>query len=138
MKRYFDSIIIFSDNDEAGKQMEHDILSACIGKELHTVELPADKKDAGEMTLEDIINTLTNNFDILIYFFSLFDALETGNNIYLFFEFCKDGDLGGYRTSKGGQQGYLTESEAITFFCHICNGFKSLSELKIIHRDIKP
>lgn len=60
MKRYFDSITIFSDNDEAGKQMEHDILSACIGKELHTVELPADKKDAGEMTQEEIINTLTN------------------------------------------------------------------------------
>ena len=49
-----------SDNDEAGKQMEHDILSACIGKELHTVELPADKKDAGEMTQEEIINTLKN------------------------------------------------------------------------------
>jgi len=60
MRRYFDSIIIFSDNDEAGEHMKHDILSACSGKELYTVELPADKKDAGDMTHEEIINTLTN------------------------------------------------------------------------------
>lgn len=60
MRRYFDSIIIFSDNDAAGEQMKHDILNACRGKELYTVELPADKKDAGEMTQEEIINTLKN------------------------------------------------------------------------------
>jgi DNA primase len=60
MKRYFDSIIVFSDNDEAGEQMKRDILFACSGKDLYTVELPADKKDAGEMTQEEIINTLTN------------------------------------------------------------------------------
>jgi DNA primase len=60
MRRYFDSITIFSDNDAAGEQMKHDILNACSGKELYTVELPADKKDAGEMTQEEIINTLTN------------------------------------------------------------------------------
>jgi DNA primase len=60
MRKYFDSITIFSDNDEAGNQMRDDILGACSGKELYTVELPADKKDAGEMTQEEIINTLTN------------------------------------------------------------------------------
>ena len=60
MKRYFDSIIIFSDNDEAGEHMKHAILEACSGKELSTVELPADKKDAGEMTQEQIIKAITN------------------------------------------------------------------------------
>jgi 5S rRNA maturation endonuclease (ribonuclease M5) len=60
MKRYFDSIIIFSDNDEAGEHMKHAILEACSGKELYTVELPADKKDAGEMTQEQIIKAITN------------------------------------------------------------------------------
>lgn len=60
MKKYFDSIVIFSDGDEAGDQMKRDILEACSGKELHTVELPESKKDAGEMTQEEIINTLTN------------------------------------------------------------------------------
>lgn len=58
MKKYFDSIVIFSDNDEAGEQMRRDILEACSGKELYTVELPESKKDAGEMTQEEIINTL--------------------------------------------------------------------------------
>ena len=60
MKRYFDSITVFSDKDDAGEHMKRDILFACSGKELYTVELPADKKDAGEMTQEEIINTLTN------------------------------------------------------------------------------
>lgn len=60
MKRYFDSIIVFSDNDDAGNQMKRDILFACSGKELYTVELPSDKKDAGDMTQEEIINTLSN------------------------------------------------------------------------------
>lgn len=68
----------------------------------------------------------------------LYDAFETVNNIYLFFEYCKDGDLQVYRASRGGQSSFLSEAEAITFFQHICNGFKSLNELKIIHRDIKP
>jgi len=60
LKKYFDSIIVFSDNDEAGEYMKRDILFACSGKDLYTVQLPADKKDAGEMTQEEIINTLTN------------------------------------------------------------------------------
>lgn len=60
LRRYFDSITIFSDNDEAGEQMRCDILDACRGKELYTVKLPADRKDAGDMTEEEIKNTLTN------------------------------------------------------------------------------
>lgn len=60
LKKYFDTIIIFSDNDEAGRQMRDDILDACRGKDLYTVELPADKKDAGEMTQEQIIQTIKN------------------------------------------------------------------------------
>lgn len=66
----------------------------------------------------------------------LFDAFETVNNIYLLFEFCKDGDLSSYRSKRGNA--FLAETEAITFFQHICNGFKTLNSLKIIHRDIKP
>ena len=60
LKKYFDQIIIFSDNDEAGKQMMDDILGACVGKELYTVTLPEDKKDAGEMTKTEIIQTIEN------------------------------------------------------------------------------
>lgn len=58
IRKYFDSVIIFSDNDEAGQQMRRDILEACSGKELYTVELPDSKKDAGEMTQEEIKQTL--------------------------------------------------------------------------------
>ena len=68
----------------------------------------------------------------------LFDAFETVNNIYLLFEYCKDGDLSAYRLKRGGPTSFLAETEAITFFQHICNGFKTLYSLKIIHRDIKP
>lgn len=68
----------------------------------------------------------------------LYDAFETINNIYLFFEYCKDGDLSTYRSKRGGSSTFLAETEALTFFQHICNGFKTLNSLKIIHRDIKP
>jgi DNA primase len=60
LRRYFDSITIFSDNDDAGEQMKHDILNACRGKELYTVKLPEDRKDAGEMSDDEIKITLTN------------------------------------------------------------------------------
>lgn len=62
----------------------------------------------------------------------------TNNNIYLIFEYCKDGDLLNYRESRGGSHAYLPEGESIEFFRHITNGFKSLQQGKIIHRDIKP
>lgn len=60
LRKYFDQIIIFSDNDEAGEQMRDDILDACVGKELYTVTLPEHKKDPGEMTKTEIIKTIEN------------------------------------------------------------------------------
>jgi DNA primase len=60
LRRYFDKIVIFSDNDDAGNQMKSDILNACRGKELYTVKLPEDRKDAGDMSEEEIAITLTN------------------------------------------------------------------------------
>ena len=62
----------------------------------------------------------------------------TNNNLYLIFEYCKDGDLLNYRESRGGPKATLPEGEALEFFRHICNGFKALNQAKIIHRDIKP
>lgn len=60
LKKYFDEIIIFSDNDDAGHQMKHDILNACMGKELYTVVYPEHKKDPGEMTKTEIIKSIEN------------------------------------------------------------------------------
>lgn len=75
-----------------------------------------------------------SNYNIV----QLYSEYLTSNNIYLIFEFCKDGDLSNYRESRGGPNAYLPESEALEFFRHICNGFKALNQAKIIHRDIKP
>lgn len=60
LKRYFDSLIIFSDNDDAGKSMQDDIIDLCGGKEIFIVENASGCKDAGEMTKIQIIETLTN------------------------------------------------------------------------------
>lgn len=60
LKKYFDSITIFSDNDDAGNDMRDAILDRCSGKELYTVTLPPDRKDAGDMTQQEIVKTLQN------------------------------------------------------------------------------
>ena len=63
LKRYFDSIIIFSDNDDAGNAMRNDIIKLCCGKEIYTVENNTGCKDPGEMTsmqIQEIINNKTN------------------------------------------------------------------------------
>jgi DNA primase len=60
LRKYFDEIIVFSDNDDAGEQMKCDILDACIGKELYTVVYPEHKKDPGEMTESEIKNSIQN------------------------------------------------------------------------------
>ena len=38
----------------------------------------------------------------------------TNNNIYLIFEYCKDGDLLNYRESRGGSKAFLTEGEVFS------------------------
>ena len=60
LKKYFDEITVFSDNDDAGNQMRDDIMDGCRGKDLYTVKYPDNKKDPGEMTQQEIITTLTN------------------------------------------------------------------------------
>lgn len=59
LKKYFDSIVIFSDQDEAGDSMMSDIISGCRGKEVYRMKIPEDLKDPGEMTQEQIINSFT-------------------------------------------------------------------------------
>lgn len=59
MKKYFDKIIIFSDNDDAGNAMRDDIIKLCCGKELFIVENNTGCKDPGEMTsiqIQEVIN----------------------------------------------------------------------------------
>ncbi len=70
------------------------------------------------------------------YVVRLYDVARTAHNLYLFFEFCEDGDLKKYKEKREG--GRLSESESVIFLRHICEGFKELFKNNIIHRDIKP
>lgn len=60
LKKYFDRIIIFSDNDEAGKSMRDGIITSCCGKELYEAKIPDGFKDPGEMSVEQIKASIEN------------------------------------------------------------------------------
>ncbi|KAM3132183.1 hypothetical protein pb186bvf_015778 [Paramecium bursaria] len=66
----------------------------------------------------------------------LFDVARTSNYLYMFMEYCADGDLKDYMNKK--EEKRLSELEAAIFIKHIVEGFKKLYKQKIIHRDIKP
>jgi serine/threonine-protein kinase ULK/ATG1 len=66
----------------------------------------------------------------------LFDVARTPNYLYIFLEYCNDGDLKKYLMSKPAKR--LSEVEAVIILKHIVEGFRKLFQLKIIHRDIKP
>lgn len=60
LKKYFDRIIIFSDNDDAGMAMRDAIIKSCCGKELYIASISEGLKDPGEMSVEQIKNSITN------------------------------------------------------------------------------
>lgn len=65
----------------------------------------------------------------------MYHATRTPNHLYMFLEFCGDGDLKDLIKKRDGR---LTESEAVLYFRQIVEGFRYLSQKNIIHRDIKP
>lgn len=60
IKKYFDEVIIFSDNDEAGMAMATAIMNSCLGKKISVAKIPDGKKDPGEMSKEEITNSINN------------------------------------------------------------------------------
>lgn len=54
LRRYFDSLIIFSDADSAGDEMKSAILDGCRGKEVYVMKIPDGLKDPGDMTEDQI------------------------------------------------------------------------------------
>jgi DNA primase len=60
LKKYFDRIVIFSDNDDAGNAMRDGIINSCCGKDLYKAIIPEDLKDPGEMSVEQIKNSILN------------------------------------------------------------------------------
>lgn len=65
LKRYFDELIIFSDNDEAGIAMKNDIIGLCRGKVLSEARVAEGCKDPGEMNKEQIKHTIDNKISII-------------------------------------------------------------------------
>lgn len=63
-----------------------------------------------------------------------FGKLQTTNNIYLIFEFCRGGTL----EDLVKREGMLSEPRAMQFFDQILNAFVELHRLNIMHRDLKP
>lgn len=60
LRRFFDSIIIFSDNDDAGRELRRAIIVECRGKGLYSVEIPDGLKDPGDMTEKQIQQAITS------------------------------------------------------------------------------
>jgi len=78
----------------------------------------------------DIMQTVEHGNIVRMY-----AATRTSRNLYMFLEYCRDGDLKELLKKSGG---HLSESEALEYFRQIVNGFKALYAKNIIHRDIKP
>jgi DNA primase len=60
LKRFFNEIVIMSDNDDAGNAMSTAIIESCRGKKITKADIPEGLKDPGEMTKEQIIQTVEN------------------------------------------------------------------------------
>jgi DNA primase len=60
LRKYFDSIVIFSDRDAAGESMKEAIINGCRGKELSWMRVPDHLKDPGDMAEEQIVKAFTN------------------------------------------------------------------------------
>jgi len=58
LKKYFDKIIIFSDNDMAGEAMRDGIIEQCLGKNISVAKVSEGLKDPGEMNKEQIQNAI--------------------------------------------------------------------------------
>ena len=64
----------------------------------------------------------------------MYGARKTSHNLYMFLEYCKDGDLKQFLK----KQGKLGEDKALDLLIQIIRGFQELYSRNIIHRDIKP
>jgi len=65
LRKYFDKIIVFSDNDDAGRSMCDAIIKSCDGKDVSIMKVPEGLKDPGEMSEHEIKTTYENKYYIL-------------------------------------------------------------------------
>lgn len=65
LKKYFDTIIVFSDNDPAGNAMRGAIIDSCRGKNIFTAEVSSGCKDPGDMSAIEIQNSINQKNNII-------------------------------------------------------------------------
>jgi DNA primase len=65
IRKFFDNIIIFSDNDDAGIAMRRGIIEMCRGKNLSFASIPSGLKDPGEMSSNEIQQAINNKNQII-------------------------------------------------------------------------
>lgn len=78
----------------------------------------------------DIMKNLEHPNIVKLYY-----ASRTNSNIYLFLEFCQDGNL---ETHFHKKEDRLSELDTIRILSQISDAFQYLYHKNIIHRDIKP
>lgn len=93
-------------------------------------------KDPSSQMTKALHNEITN-MRLLdhINIVKLFDVKKSSNNYYLICEYCSQGNLENYLSSKGGQ---LSLQESNRFIRDIVSGFRYLYSKNIVHRDLKP
>jgi DNA primase len=65
LRKWFDKIIIFSDNDDAGRSMADAIIRSCEGKDMYLMSIPDGLKDPGEMSEQEIQYSYNNKISII-------------------------------------------------------------------------
>ncbi|NDB56842.1 toprim domain-containing protein [bacterium] len=65
LRKYFDSITIFSDADEAGNAMRDAIIDLCRGKKIYSAQISSGCKDPGDMNTEEITKNINNKNNII-------------------------------------------------------------------------
>lgn len=70
LNKYFDELIIFADNDEAGKGLKNAIMEGCPRKGAKVVIYPEGFKDPGEMNENQIGECIDNAIDSFDYLFA--------------------------------------------------------------------
>ena len=65
IRRFFDKVILFCDNDDAGTAMRYAMIEMCRGKEISVARIPEGVKDPAEMTKEQIAEAI-NKKEIII------------------------------------------------------------------------
>ena len=65
LRKWFDKIIIFSDNDEAGSAMRDAIIRSCEGKDIYVMSIPDGLKDPGEMSEQEIKQSYESKISII-------------------------------------------------------------------------